>query len=82
MARIPAVQVDDADVTPEAREFVKRAESLYGETFNTMRLLANHPRQANAFLDFALSVRGRNSLTPLLTELAFMTASAVNQCHY
>ena len=82
MARIPLVREDDPTAPREAREFLQRTVSLYGETFNSMRLLANHPQQANAFLDFALSVRRRNALTPVLTELAFMTASAINQCHY
>jgi len=82
MARIPTVREDDPTAIPEAREFIERTGTLYGDTFNFMRILANHPRQGNAVLDFALSVRARNTLTPVLTELAFMTASVVNQCHY
>ena len=68
--------------TPEAQEFLKRVEVGLGEVFNAVRLLANHPQQANALIDFVRSVRYHNSLTPTLTELAYTTASVANCCHY
>ena len=77
MARIPMLREDDPDTPPEAREFLKRVESGLGEVFNAVRLLANHPRQANALISFVRSVRYGNSLTPALTELAYTTASVV-----
>ncbi len=82
MARIPTVREDDPAAPPEAREYLKRVEGGLGEVFNAVRLLANHPRQANALLDFVRSVRKDNSLTPTLTELAYTTASVANRCHY
>jgi hypothetical protein len=82
MARIPTVREDDPSTPPEARDFLKRVEGGLGEVFNSVRLLANHPRQANALVDFVRSVRVHNSLTPTLTELAYTTASVVNRCHY
>jgi alkylhydroperoxidase family enzyme len=82
MARIPTVREDDPVTSPEAREFLKRVEGGLGEVFNAVRLLANHPQQANALIDFVRSVRHRNSLTPPLTELAYLTASIANRCHY
>jgi len=82
MARIPIVREDDPATPPEAREFLKRVEGGLGEVFNAVRLLANCPKQANALLDFVRSVRYQNSLTPVLTELAYTTASVVNCCHY
>ncbi len=57
-------------------------EGGLGEVFNSVRLLANHPQQANALIDFVRSVRQRNSLGPTLTELAYTTASVINRCHY
>jgi alkylhydroperoxidase family enzyme len=44
--------------------------------------LAHHPQQATALVNFVRAVRYRNTLTPELTELAYMTASVTNRCHY
>jgi alkylhydroperoxidase family enzyme len=82
MARIPIVREDDPATAPEAREFLMRLKSGTGEIFNGARLLANHPRQANALIGFVRSVRRQNSLTPTLTELAYTTGSVTNGCHY
>jgi alkylhydroperoxidase family enzyme len=82
MARIPMMQEDDPTTPLEAREFLKRMGGGLGEVFNAVRLLANHPQQANALVDFVRSVRHHNSLTPTLTELAYTAASVVNRCHY
>ena len=82
MARIAIVREDDPSTSPEARAFLKRVEGGLGEVFNSVRLLANNPQQANALIDFVRSVRHHNSLTPVLTELAYTAASATNRCHY
>jgi alkylhydroperoxidase family enzyme len=82
MARIPQLRADDPSTPAEAREFLRTAESSMGEVFNALRLLANHPQQAKALIDFVKAVRYRNTLTPALTELAYMTASVTNRCHY
>jgi len=82
MARILIVREDDPTTLPEAREFLKRVEGGLGEVFNAARLLANHPKQANALIDFVQSVRYRNNLTPTFTELAYTAASVTNRCHY
>jgi alkylhydroperoxidase family enzyme len=82
MARIPQLREDDPSTPPEAREFLHAAESSMGEVFNALRLLANHPQQAKALIEFAKAIRYRNTLTPALTELAYTTASVVNRCHY
>jgi alkylhydroperoxidase family enzyme len=82
MARIPTLGEDDPTISPEASEFLKRAERGLGEMFNGLRVLANHPRLANALLDFVRSVRHGGSLPPTLTELAYTTAAVANRCHY
>ena len=82
MARIPMMREDDPTTPLEAREFLKRVGGDLGEVFNAVRLLANHPQQANALIDFVRSVRYHNSLTPTLTELAYTAASVANRCHY
>lgn len=82
MARIPHLREGDPLTSPEAREFLHMAESTMGEVFNCLRVLANHPQQAKALVDFVKAVRYRNTLTPALTELAYTTASVANRCHY
>jgi alkylhydroperoxidase family enzyme len=82
MPRIPTVRENDPATASDAREFLRRVEGGFGEVFNSLRLLANHPRQGNALIDFVGSVRRRNGLAPTLTELAYTTASVVNSCHY
>jgi alkylhydroperoxidase family enzyme len=82
MARIPQLRENDPSAPPEAREFLHAAESSMGEVFNALRLLANHPQQARALIDFVKAIRYRNTLTPALTELAYTTASVANRCHY
>ena len=82
MARIPILREDDPATPAEAREFLNRVKGGLGEVFNAVRLLANHPQQAHALIEFVRSVRYHNSLTPSLTELAYTTASVANCCHY
>jgi len=69
--------IPEARTSPEdSLDFLERL------MINAVRLLANHPRQADALINFVRSVRYSNSLTPTLTELAYTTASVVNRCHY
>jgi hypothetical protein len=87
MARIPIVQEDDPGTSAPQREFLQRvgqsrARGGLGEVFNSIRVLANHPRLANALIDLVQAARARNDLTPALSELAWTTASVVNACHY
>jgi hypothetical protein len=69
MTRIPQLREDDPLTPPEAREFLDKVERTMGEVFNALRLLANHPAQAKALIEFVKAVRYRNTLTPALTEL-------------
>jgi alkylhydroperoxidase family enzyme len=82
MARIPQLRDDDPSISPEARQFLQMVKTTMGEVFNSVRLLANHPQQAAALVDFVKAVRYRNTLTPQLTELAYTAASVANRCHY
>ncbi len=82
MGRIPILREDNPATPPEARQFLGRVKDGLGEVFNALRMLANNPQQANAFIGFVLSIRRHNNLTPTLTELAYTTASVVNGCHY
>lgn len=87
MARIPTLREDDPATPPAARAFLQQVgrphtDGGLGEVFDSIRLFANHPQQATAFLAFVRSVRQQNQLTASLTELAWTTASVVNGCYY
>jgi alkylhydroperoxidase family enzyme len=49
---------------------------------NVLRAIANHPRAAEAFGAFGAFLYSEPSITPAQRELAYLTASAVNNCHY
>lgn len=82
MARVPLVRLDHPEISPEARAYLTTIENDFGQILNIMRVFANHPKVGEGFWSFATPVYVKNSLTPRLTELAYTTASVVNQCHY
>jgi alkylhydroperoxidase family enzyme len=49
---------------------------------NVQRAIANHPGASRAFGAFAGFVYGECSLSPAHRELAYLTASVENHCHY
>ena len=49
---------------------------------NVFRAIANHPGAAEAFAGFGKFVYMDASITPAQRELAYLTASVVNHCHY
>ena len=50
--------------------------------FNVIRALANHPALLEGFLRFSAPAYWGSSVDPALRELAYLTASAENRCHY
>ena len=49
---------------------------------NVFRAVANHPEALQAFAGFGRLLYGEPSITPAQRELAYLTASVVNNCHY
>lgn len=84
MARIPLVDPDDAGADPLARETLKRVTALRNRTVapNVYAAVANHPEALHALADFGTTVYYANSLTLPERELAYLTASLINECHY
>jgi alkylhydroperoxidase family enzyme len=80
VARIPLVDPGDANLDPAAREVL---EALTGSALgvpNVLRAMANHPV---ALREGAMvSYRPGSLITPRQRELAYLTASVVNSCHY
>jgi len=44
--------------------------------------MANHPQALKALVEFGTVVYFENSMTPAQRELAYLTASVTNDCHY
>ncbi len=84
MARIPLVYADADDTDPLARETLEQVRALRGRAVdpNVYRAMANHPRALRALVDFGTVVYFDNSMTPAQRELAYLTASVTNDCHY
>jgi AhpD family alkylhydroperoxidase len=57
-------------------------EQPAGVVHNVMRALSNHPGAAQAIGQLAAAGYLSTNLTPTQRELAYLTASTVNRCHY
>jgi alkylhydroperoxidase family enzyme len=84
MARLLFVDPGDPDLPPDVREIVDRfggADSFAGPP-NILRAVANHPGAARIVAEAGAVLYGSGTLTPAQRELAYLTASVVNSCHY
>jgi alkylhydroperoxidase family enzyme len=83
MARIPLVHEDDPATPPDAREFLLASKQVRGRLVNVYRAMANRPEAAKAFYQLINTVyRGKSTLEPKHGELAYLTATVVNNCYY
>jgi alkylhydroperoxidase family enzyme len=80
MARIPLVDPGDANLDPATSEIL---EALTGSALgvpNVLRAMANHPV---ALREGAMvAYRPGSLITPVQRELAYLTTSVINNCHY
>jgi alkylhydroperoxidase family enzyme len=79
--RIPLVDPDDEGVDPSTQALL-RDLGASGMDFNVIRALANHPAVLDGFMRFSAAAYWGSSVDPALRELAYLTASAENRCHY
>ena len=83
MARIPILDENDAATPAPAREALQIAGQARGRVLNVYRALANRPEALLAVTQIIDTVYRRNStLEPRHGELAYLTATAVNDCFY
>lgn len=54
----------------------------WGVNPHVIRAMANHPEALEGFLTLGNTVYLQNSITPAQRELAYLTASVINHCHY
>lgn len=84
MARLPLVSSQDPDAPPLAREVLQQINAFRSGSVepNVYRAVANHPEALQAMVQFGTVVYFNNSMTPAQRELAYLTASVTNECHY
>jgi alkylhydroperoxidase family enzyme len=84
MARIELVDPGDPNANPVAVEVLRRVSQQRARTAapNVYRAMANHPEALRALVSFGTTVYFNNSMTPAQRELAYLTASLTNDCHY
>ena len=75
---------DDENADPLAREVLKAVSAARGRSVdpNVYRAVANQPRALQKMVEFGTVVYFQNSVTPAQRELAYLTASVTNECHY
>jgi alkylhydroperoxidase family enzyme len=82
MSRIPLVDPDDPNADPKARALLLRLREQVGRDINVLRALANHPDVLESFLHLGAQPAPSRHITPAQRELAYLTASVSNDCHY
>lgn len=83
MARIPLLDPTDPATPPAAREALAAAGAARGHILNIHRAMANRPEALEAFMALIATVyRQKSTLEPRHGELAYLTATAVNNCYY
>ncbi|HZP99370.1 MAG TPA: hypothetical protein VFB13_07520 [Reyranella sp.] len=83
MARIPILQENDPAITEDQRAFLAETGRGRGRMLNVYRAMANRPEAARVFADMVRTVyRSRSTLSPRHGELAYLTATVVNNCFY
>ena len=83
MARIPLLSENDPEASASVHSFLDGIKQKYGSIVDIARAMSNSVDSAKTFYEFlgAAYLDYRN-LPPKQLELAFLTASVVNQCKY
>lgn len=83
MARIPILQEDDPGLSEDSRTFLEQSGKARGKMLNLYRALANRPEAGRALSELVRTVyRSGSTLPPKDAELAYLTATVVNNCYY
>ena len=80
MARIPLVDPHDANLDPQVREILLALSGSDLGVPNVLRAMANHPAAMRGMGGVVYSAD--SVISPAHRELAYLTASVVNSCHY
>lgn len=83
MARIPILHESDPGLSEESRTYLAQSGKARGKMLNLYRALANRPEAGRALSEMIRTVyRSGSTLPPKDAELAYLTATVVNNCYY
>ena len=83
MARIPIIDENDPELDSATRKALEAAGRSRGHPINVYRALANRPEALTVLSQFLQTVYRKDStLAPQHGELAYLTATSVNDCFY
>jgi len=83
LARIPILDENDPALDPATRDALLEAGRSRGRLVNVYRALANRPEALTVLSQLMQTVYRKNStLAPQHGELAYLTATSVNDCFY
>ena len=83
MARIPIIDENDPAVDSSTRQALLDAGAARGRLVNVYRAMANRPEVLTAVSSLLQTVyRNDSTLEPQYGELAYLTATTVNDCFY
>jgi len=83
MARIPLLNENDPDLPADVKSALSIAGQARGRVLNVYRALANRPEALVAVTGLLQTVyRSDSTLDARHGELAYLTATAVNDCFY
>ena len=82
MERVPLVDPDDPLADPKARALLLTLRERTGRDINVLRALANHPDRLESFLHLGSQPPPKSFINASQRELAYLTASVANDCHY
>jgi len=79
--RIPLPGRDDDQLDADTQSLLRGMRDADVD-FNVIRALANHPALLQGFMAFSSAAYWGSSIDPATRELAYLTASLENDCHY
>lgn len=83
MSRLPLLQDSDPGLSDESRRFLEQTGRARGKMLNLYRALANRPEAGQALSELIRVVyRSGSTLPQQEAELAYLTATVVNDCYY
>jgi alkylhydroperoxidase family enzyme len=84
MPRVPLVDPHDPDLDPAVAEGIERLGGPDGFAGlpNVVRAVANHPGALSILMTAGGALYASGTLTAAQRELAYLTASLANTCHY
>jgi alkylhydroperoxidase family enzyme len=82
MARVPLRNPDDENLDEATRKKLLELRARFGSDNNFFLLMANSLDALDAMQSLSAGAYFGRHVDPRTTELAYLTASVTNRCHY